>query len=145
MTFTIDEVDGIGSADIIRHLNAKMALSVFPELEDRHLRDGDWWLAHASNGDVVGFAGLVPMTPFREAAYMKRGYVVPTARGHGIQLKFMQIREDKARRKGLTTLVGECAADNEYSIRNFVRAGFKRCQPEQPWCRMSSAYFVKYL
>lgn len=144
--FTIREVDGLEKADVLRHLNG-LVPDRFPDLETHHLREGHWWLAYASSGDVAGFAGMVPMKPFDVAGiwYMKRAYVAPPYRGHGLQLDFMRLRLEKARQKGWIMLVGECEAENAHSARNFLRAGFRRCDPEQPWCRINSMYFVKTL
>lgn len=143
MTIWICGADGRANADLLRGMNAREP-GVFPPLTDEHLSDGHWWIA-SLDGEAVGFAGLVAMIPFPKVGYMKRAYVDPDYRGRGIQMEFMRRRQQKAIRLGYTTLVSECAADNLPSRRNFERAGFAECNPEQPWGAPGSIYFIKRL
>lgn len=140
--YSIAEVDGVVFADALRSFNA-LEPHRFPPLQARHFELGYWWLAHAPDGVPVGFAGLVPMTPFPGVGYLKRAYVSPDHRGHGLQLEFMAVREAKARLLGWTMLVSECAADNVHSASNFLKAGFERCEPEQPWGESNAVFFIK--
>lgn len=140
--YTVQEIDGIEDADLIRRFNA-MAPDRFPALQERHLVRGYWWLVADQNNAPAAFAGLVAMVPFDGVGYMKRAYVRPEHRGHGLQLRLMQARERKARELGWSMLVGECDADNHASAHNFIKAGFVVCEPEQPWARLGSVYFVK--
>src|SRR5579859_4595208 len=142
--FIIREVDGETHSEVLRYLNA-MEPERFPPLQDRHLAHGYWWLARTWERSIIGFAGLVPMTPFHGVGYLKRAFVVPTFRGQGLQLFFMRARENKARELGWTKLVSEVAVDNERSIANFLKAGFIQVEPEQKWGAPGSVYFVKRL
>ena len=116
----------------------------FPQLKTRHLADGLWWFAQVPDGTVIAFAGMVPMVPFDRVGYLKRAYVLPDHRGAGLQLKFLNLREEKARELGWRMLVSECK-DNPPSQANFIRAGFERFDPEQPWGESGSIYFRKNL
>ena len=42
-------------------------------------------------------------------------------------------------------LVTDVGGDNLHSQRNLERAGFSRCNPEQPWGPPGSVYFRKSL
>jgi GNAT superfamily N-acetyltransferase len=142
MAVTVYPVDGMAHVGLIHHMNA-LAPEVFPPLTSRHLSRGYWWVAQDTETfEAVAFAGLVPMEPFDGVGYLKRAYVLPQYRGQGLQRQFMQLREEKARALGWHLLVSECA-NNEYSERNFIAAGFERCSPEQPWGASGSVYFKK--
>lgn len=143
--YAIREVDGSTYAEMIRHFNG-LSPACFPSLEDHHLEQGHWWIVLCGvNGEAAGFAGMVPMKPFVGVGYMKRAYVAPDHRGHGLQRRLMQAREHKAMQLGWRLLVGECDNNNIASSRNFERQGFVRCRPEQPWGPPGSVYFVKHL
>jgi hypothetical protein len=142
--FIIKEVDGVGHAMVLRYLNAQEPS--FPALKDHHLENGHWWVARLTLGrDFVGFAGLVPMTPFDGYWFCKRAYVVPVHRGGGLQRMFLRLREDKAVTLGARALVGECAGDNRPSENNFLKSGFMHTSPEQVWGAPGSIFFIKRL
>lgn len=142
MTYQIREVDGNEFADTLHSFNSLD--KYFPLLEPRHLSDGYWWLVfHA--GEVIAFAGLVPFEPFPDIGYLKRAYVLPDHRGHGLQYRLITIRESKARELCWTQLVSECAASNVRSANNFRRAGFAACDPEQKWGAPGSVFWKKEL
>lgn len=145
MPYRITEADGSNhlAAATIRRMNA-LAPEIFPALESHHLENGFWWLAYFE-GSVVAFAGLCDMEPFPNVGYLKRAYVLPDHRGHGLQGRFMSLREAKAREIGWTHLVSECGAANRASARNFERAGYMRCDPEQKWGDLNSIYWKKSL
>jgi GNAT superfamily N-acetyltransferase len=129
----------------IRAFNA-MAPETFPALQDRHFQTGHWWLVYSlDESEPVAFAGMVPFEPFPLVGYLKRAFVIPTARGHGLQRSLLEEREAKARQLGWTTLVSECAADNHPSAANFQRAGFTQFEPEQRWGAPNSLYWKKDL
>lgn len=142
--YQIQPVNGTSAAEVLHYLNA-MEPELFPRLEPRHIEKGYWWLARDAKRSIVGFAGLVPMTPFDGVGYLKRAFVLPPHRGRGIQQKFLTVREEWARTLGWTMLVAEAGPDNHISVSNLERAGFDRCNPEQCWGAPGSIYFVKRL
>lgn len=144
MKYAIHEVDAPASAEIIHFFNS-LATDLFPPLEGSHIESGYWFLVFHKTTEVVGFAGLVPMTPFPNVGYLKRCYVLPEHRGHGLQRQLLAAREGKALELGWTTLVTETHHNNEYSGRNFEKAGYRPCKPEQPWVNYSANYWVKDL
>ena len=135
------EVDGSEAAEVLRSMNA-LCPEIFPPLSDDHLELGWWWLLKANPNILCGFAGMVPFEPFPGVGYLKRAYISPDYRGHGLQLRMIEAREEKAREIGWHLLVSE--TNCTFSARNFERAGFERCEPEQPWAG-SAIYFVKRL
>lgn len=141
--YRIQEVDGEEHADELNRFN-RMDPETFPPLDERHLTDGFWWFVYLDD-EPVAFAGLVAMHPFPGVGYLKRAYVLPDHRGHGLQLRLMTTRELKARELGWSLLVSECRALNGHSAANFCRAGFARVDPEQRWGAPQSIYWAKAL
>lgn len=123
------------------HRFNSLAPETFPALQSRHLIRGHWWLVHLGE-EPVAFAGLDPIP---SVGYLKRAYVLPEHRGHGLQLRLMYTREVKARRLGWRQLVSECGPGNARSAANFLKAGFEPVDPEQPWGAPGSRYFSKTL
>lgn len=140
--YSIREIDGQDHAVALHFFNS-FAPEIFPPLEPRHIDSGYWWFAYYE-GNPVAFAGLVPMEPFTNVGYLKRAYVLPDHRGHGLQQRFMFLREAKAVQLGWTQIVSECA-NGSRSAHNFVLAGYTRCDPEQKWGAPGSIYWVKDL
>jgi GNAT superfamily N-acetyltransferase len=141
LIYEIVEVNGVHHSYTIDALNRLDPY--FPELQERHIVSGYWWLAYL-NDDPVAFAGMVPMVPFPNVGYFKRCLVKPGHHGHGLQYRLMKARELKARQLGWTMLVSECRSDNERSANNFRRAGFDEFEPEQKWAQ-DSIFFKKTL
>lgn len=137
--YLICEVNGSVFAGMIHSWNALN--SVFPPLTDHHLETGYWWFVHGVDAEPVAFAGMVMFEPFPGVGYLKRAYVNPAHRGHGLQRILLAVREAKARDLGWTQLVSECAAGNVHSARNFAAAGFLSVEPEQRWGAPGSAYW----
>ena len=130
-------------AALLHGFNA-LAPETFPALEPRHLTHGHWWIVYHS-GVPAAFAGLVPFEGFPRVGYLKRAYVMPKHRGHGLQRALLATREAKARHLGWTLLVSECSAENAPSAKNFAAAGFTTFDPEQRWGAPNSIYWRKDL
>jgi GNAT superfamily N-acetyltransferase len=145
VNYLFTEVDSIDPnvAAVLHRFNS-LVPETFPPLQSRHLLRGHWWLVHYGS-ELVAFAGMVPLEPFAGVGYLKRAYVLPQHRGHGLQLRLMYTREVKARRLGWRQLVSECGPGNARSAANFLKAGFEPCDPEQPWGMPGSRYFSKML
>lgn len=141
--YKIREVDGSDDdiAEIIRHFNRQT--EDFPELTDDELDGGHWWLAYRGD-DPVGFAGMVHSKQYHGVGYFKRAGVDPAHRGHGLQIRLMRVRINKARKLGYSHLVSECT-ETVYSANNFIKAGFRIYQPSRPWAFKNSIYWIKAL
>lgn len=145
MSYRIREVDASDDeiADTIRSLNRETP--DFPELADHEL-DGFhcyWWLAYLDK-EPVGFAGMVPSRRYKNVGYLKRAGVSAEHRGHGIQLRFFKVREQKARKIGWTHIVSE-STNTIYSANNFIRSGYMLFEPKERWAFESSLYWRKSL
>lgn len=141
--YVIREVGGITHARLLHDMNVAEP-DIFPPLELRHLRSGYWWIARVHDL-AVGFCGMVPMVPFPRVGYLKRAYVVPEHRGHGLQARFLMVRQHKAHQLGWIKLVTECGPGNAHSRANLEAAHFVRIEPEQRWGSRGSIYFEKTL
>lgn len=139
--YKLVEVDGPNASEVLHSLNAMDA--VFTPLEEKHFDLGYWWLLKTDHGILCGFSGLAPFDPCVGVGYVKRNYVSPDHRGRGLQVKMIQACEEKAREIGWHQLVSETTS--KFSARNFQRAGFEPCDPEQKWGEPGSMYFSKIL
>lgn len=143
--YRVREVDASADeiADTIRAFNRD--IGQFPELTDAEL-DGfhcHWWLAYLDK-EPVGFAGVVPSQRWQNVGYLKRAGVSPAHRGHGLQVRFLKVRERKARAIGWTHLITE-TTNALHSANNCIRAGFRLFEPETRWAFENSLYWIKKL
>jgi GNAT superfamily N-acetyltransferase len=145
MNYSICEVDGYEPA-IAAQLHAfnQLAPDLFPELKPHHLENGFWWFVYLNENNVA-FGGLVPFEPFPKTGYLKRAYVLPDHRGNNLQSRLLTLREQKARDLKWTHLVSECSGSNAASANSFIRAGYRVCEPEQPWGKPGDIYWIKEL
>jgi RimJ/RimL family protein N-acetyltransferase len=141
MPYRVEEVNGETFSATIAEFN--QLISVWPPLKPNHYSDGYWWITFLQD-EPVAFAGLVPFEPFPNIGYCKRCLVKPDHHGHGLQFRMLAARELKAKQLGWTHLVSECLIDNLWSAANFRKAGYRQCEPEQPWAK-NSIYWVKEL
>lgn len=73
------------------------ALSLLPSLDEFAQPRGTFLLVRL-NGEPVGCGGLKPIS--REAAYLKRMWIAPGARGLGLARRLLSALEDEARAMG---------------------------------------------
>lgn len=109
-----------------------------PDFEDSY-----WWLAF-HDGNPVGFAEVIPSTRVRNAGYFSRVGVLKRRCGHGLQLRFMRMMELPARSNGWNCVASD-AADNLASANNFIRAGYRRYEPQYPWAWPHTLYWRKFV
>ena len=132
-TYEIREVDSSDPAIAAElHRFNSLAPDTFPPLEARHLENGYWWIISMGTNHV-GFCGLVPFDPFPNVGFLKRCWIDPDARGHGLHVRSIFTRETRARELKWSMLVGECDARNLASVYSHQRSGFAQIEPEQKW------------
>jgi GNAT superfamily N-acetyltransferase len=102
---------------------------------------GHWWLAFCERLPVA-FAGLVPSTHVENAGYFCRVGVVDRHWGHALQLRLMRAMEFRARRNGWNCIVSD-TTDNLASANNFIKAGYRLYQPQDPWGLPRTLYWRK--
>ena len=104
---------------------------------------GYWWLAFHGR-DPVGFAGLVPSTHVDNAGYFCRVGVLREHWGRALQLRMMRAIEARARASGWCSVVSD-TTDNIVSANNFIKAGYRLCQPRHPWGWPHTLYWRKFI
>jgi GNAT superfamily N-acetyltransferase len=110
---------------------------------------GHWWLVYDrdkwwDNRRPVAFCGLTEATATPGTGYLKRAGVLKEARGNGLQRKLITVRERKARKLGLTTMITD-TTDNPASANSLIRAGYKIFEPAYRWAFNHSIYWKKDL
>lgn len=104
---------------------------------------GHWWLAY-HKATPVAFAGAVPSTHVRNAAYICRVGVLTAHYGRRLQLRLMRAVESRARRNGWNCVVSDTTG-NIASANNFIRAGYRLYRPECPWAFADTLYWRKII
>ena len=79
-------------------------------------------VARADDGEALGCGALRALAV--DAAEVKRMYVAPSARGHGVATALLAELEDAARRRGWTTLRLETGPRQPEAIGLYVSAGY---------------------
>jgi hypothetical protein len=138
--YRIREVDGQDdeAADILADLHR---LTFFDSAPIPKFDQGYWWLAFRET-TPVGFAGVIPSTRAQNAGYFSRVGVLRRHCGHGLQLRMMRAMEFRARNNGRGYLVSD-TTDNIASANNFIRAGYRLYEPQNPWAWPNTLYWRK--
>jgi hypothetical protein len=138
--YRIREVDS-HDEDVAETLAELHRLTFFDRARVPRFDLGHWWLA-LDGTEPVAFAGLVPSTHVDNAGYFCRVGVLDRHCGRRLQLRFMRVLENRARRNGWHSIVSD-TTDNVPSANNFIRAGYWLYQPEAPWAWPHTLYWRK--
>jgi len=84
------------------------------------------WLA-SINGGIVGCIALRELTEYPGSGEIKRMYVQPTHRGHGIAKELLDAAERFAARAGYEWLYLDSAPGMDTAVRFYQRKGFQPC------------------
>lgn len=110
------------------------AIGLAPDLRDRpedlaaYLHEpGRMWLARRANR-VVGVVGLRPLTAIADACEVKRLYVEPAHRRHGIASALLDAFESAAVALGYTVAYLDTRADLHAAIAFYERRGYAACE-----------------
>lgn len=139
--FKIKEVDGT-DASIQKELR-KLHRRLFRADKLPEFGLGYWWIAYCK-GRPVGFTGMHKAKNIADGGYFIRSGVLLSYRGHGLQRKFIRVREKKARALGHTVLVTD-TFQNIYSANNLIREGFTLYDPKVKWALIDALYWRKDL
>jgi GNAT superfamily N-acetyltransferase len=114
---------------------------------------GYWWLVYDKEAwstfsltatSPIAFCGLTHALATPGTGYLKRAGVLKAYRGHGLQRKLITVRERKARKLGLTTMVTD-TTDNPPSANSLIKAGYRIFEPRDKWAFTHSIYWRKAL
>jgi putative acetyltransferase len=124
------------AAALIAELDAHLA-SFYPS-ESRHgfsverlLRDGVVFFVAREDGRAAGCGGLLIVG--REYAEIKRMFVRPAFRGHGLGRLILDHLLADAQRRGLTVIRLETGIHQHEAITLYERRGFRRIPPFGPY------------
>ena len=140
--YKIREVDGHDD-EVAETLSDIHSLTFFDGAAIPAFDWGHWWLAYHGT-TPVGFAGIVPSTRAHNAGYFSRVGVLRKHCGRGLQLRLMRVLELRARRNGWISIVSD-TTENIASANNFIRAGYRLYQPQNPWAWPSTLYWRKFI
>lgn len=104
---------------------------------------GYWWIAY-DDGQPVGFAGLKMTIRWIDCGYLWRSAVLPEYRGRGLQVKFIRLRERKARELGWKYMITDTSS-NPASANNLIKCGYRIYEPSIEYGMTHTVYWRKVL
>lgn len=128
------------------------ALAEFWSKSDDYLHpNGCLAVARDDSGQLVGCAMMKRLD--QSTGELKRDFVTDAARGQGIGLRLLEVREQVARRMGLTRLVADTLTPNIEMRNLYPKLGFIEVEGpietttylDQPMLRDYMHYYVKEL
>jgi GNAT superfamily N-acetyltransferase len=107
---------------------------------------GYWWLVYEMETPKkpIGFCGLTETFGTPGTAYLKRAGVLKGWRGLGLQRRMITVRERKARKLGMCSMVTD-TTDNPASANSLIGAGYRIFEPAYRWAFQHSIYWRKDL
>jgi len=100
--------------------------SLSPSLDEFLPPDGSF-LVMRLNGQPVGCGGFKRNSP--DAAYLKRMWIAPTARGLGLGMRLLEALEEKARSRGYRKVQLETNQSLTEAQRLYRRCGYREVAP----------------
>ena len=105
----------------------------FPGEREVRLDHTKWWLAwDKASGIPVGFAGM-KLVDGNKSGFLSRVGVIPSARGHNLQRRFVRVRMGEAKATGLLFVCTYVAWHNYSSLNNLAAEGFQFYDPQWAW------------
>lgn len=104
-----------------------------------------WWLAYYED-EPVAFAGLTLYDYIEQpAAFLSRAGVLPKARGHGLQRRFIRAREKLAKKVGYHRIITYTSYESIISANNLIKCGYLLYTPKHDWGIKHGLYFQKII
>jgi hypothetical protein len=104
-----------------------------------------WWIAFVGKTDeVAGFAGMRVSRGWKDTGYLGRCGVIAAHRGHGLQRRFIRVRERAARKLGFEWMLADTSGSAE-SGNNLIRCGYRIYQPRKPYGFKHTIYWRRQL
>ena len=138
--FSLVDLDDEEAVALLRGLHEESFGDAAPVPE----LDYGWWWVGRDGREPVAFCGLVESTIGPGVGYLKRAGVLRSHRGRGLQRRMLSIRERRARRAGLSSVITD-TTDNVPSANNLIKAGYKLFNPVVRWSFQHSLYWRKDL
>jgi len=90
------------------------------------------WLAKDGAGKLVGYASL-KIVDGGSTAFLSKAGVLWSARGQGLQKRFIRVRERRAKELGINNVITYTDNTNLPSINSLISCGYKMYQPARDW------------
>lgn len=118
----------------------------FPGEKSYELKDNrnQWWVLRV-RGEEVGFCGARRASLNPRVCFFSLAGIIPSWRGHRLQVELIRIRLKWARRNGFNRAITYTSTDNIPSARNLIRCGFTLFEPNFEWVQGPVWYFEKRL
>jgi len=139
-TYRIRAVDPIEYADVLAKFDRHFKDRLFPVKSDY---PSECWIAFYVD-TPIGYAALEPSQNYPLTGYLSRCGVLKDHRGHGLQRRFIRVRESGARRRGWQWTITD-TIQNQHSANNLIAAGYEIFEPRKPWSVKNATYWRKYI
>lgn len=99
-----------------------------------------WIAVHTPTGAVIGYA-LARVVANESVLYLARVGVDEKHRGHGLQKRFIRVRQKYARQRGCVQCITYTVSWNPKSINSLLGCGFKYYLPDKAWAGREMLYW----
>lgn len=114
-----------------RMVNALETL-LFPDSKEDDAetpRRGNVYWALWHEGEMVGYCSVRPSQTEKNAAFLSRAGLLPSARGRGLQRRMVRVRERWAKDNGFERTITYVHTTNIPSLRNIMACGYLPYEP----------------
>jgi ribosomal protein S18 acetylase RimI-like enzyme len=110
-----------------------MDANCFPNDTPPSIEGAYWWVHKSFLSRGVAYCAWkqVDGLLFSNYGFHYRAGVMPSARGKGLQVEMLALREHDMREKGMEYAVTYTDADGHYSMNNLIKAGYKTYNPQE--------------
>jgi GNAT superfamily N-acetyltransferase len=131
-------------SDSVKDILSKMEKATFPLDVPCEKEEIYWWFAYYKD-EPIAFTGLMYYPYLKEpAAFLYRTGVLKDYRGHGLQKRFIRVRETQAKKDGYKRIITYTSYDNYASANSLIACNYKLYRPPVDWGVKNAYYFQKY-
>ena len=103
-----------------------------------------WWVAKDDNtGKMIGFCAATIVDS--NVCFLSLSGVTGPARGKGLQMKMIRVRERWARKQRCKKSITYTSLSNPASSNNLIKCGYKIYHPDSYWGLVDGIYWTKDL
>lgn len=112
--------------ELIKRMDLRVFVNTIELAKPSELDNAAWWVAFR-DGEPVGFCGVQRARTEPGSAYLSRAGVLQSARGNGLQRRFLRCRERWARDQGMEAAITYTLPTNYPSMNNLIASGYRTC------------------
>jgi GNAT superfamily N-acetyltransferase len=106
-------------------------------------KDHEHWVAWDED-KPVGFCSLKVIEK-EKTVFLSRAGVIPKYQGNNLQRRFLLVREQWTKKRGIKSIITYCTKENYGSLVNLLKSGYRIYDPQYAWVGRDVFYFTKEL